>query len=135
MALPESSLMVPEIVSDEVLASSTKARVEGVLDDAPTVICFSGTGGRPGLNTPQRYTPSMVLSVNAPEVLVCPPVPKPEAELVVPEATGRQNIPAPETPVPAESTTVPVIVLPAVVREKASPDTVALVTLAATTCT
>src|SRR3989344_6729614 len=114
MALPESSFTVPVMVRAEVLASSTKARVVGVLAAAATVICLSGTGGSPCLNTLHRYTPSVTYTVNAPEVLVLEPEPKPFAVPVVEEATGRQNTPALDTPVPAESTTVPVIVLLAV---------------------
>src|SRR3989344_542874 len=123
MALPLSSLIVP-VIESEVEASRTNASEVGVLAAAPTVICFSGTGGMPGLNTPQRYTPSIVLRVNAPLVLVCPPVPKPPAvPPVVDVDTGRQNTPALETALPPESSTVPVMVLSAVESVKANPGT------------
>src|SRR3989338_9776865 len=63
--------------------------------------------------------------VKAPEVLVMPPVPKPEAVPVVEEATGRQKTPALEIPVPVESFTVPVMVLSVVARTKFWPVTLA----------
>src|SRR3989344_1441352 len=63
--------------------------------------------------------------VKAPLVLVMPPVPKPDAVPVVDVATGRQNTPALEIPVPVESFTVPVIVLSVVVRTKFWPVTLA----------
>ena len=77
-----------------------------------TVICWSGTFGIPGLNTPTRYVPGTTLRVNEPSVPDWPPVPNPTDEPpdVVLE-TGRAKTPAPLTPVPPESRTKPAMVL------------------------
>src|SRR3989338_937211 len=127
MALPPSSLTVPEIVRD-VPAPIENVSVVGVL--APlvgTVICWSGTLGIPPLNTPTRYVPGTTLRVNAPEVFVCPPVPKPTS---APEEleSGRANTPALDTALPFVSRTVPVMVLPSVESVKSLPVTDAVAT-------
>ena len=120
MALPESSFTVPEIVR-VVATSMMKARLVGTLaPEDGTEICFSGAGGMPDLNTPQRYTPGITFKVNAPEVLVIPPVPNP-AEIPVELSLGRQNTPALLIPVLLESTTVPVMVLLVAVKVKFLP--------------
>src|SRR3989338_8451953 len=125
MAFPLLSFTVPEIVRVEAVPSLKVSELGVFPPLVGTVICWSGTDGMPGLNTPTRYVPGMTLMEKAPEVLVCPPLPKPRSELAPPEVLeiGRAKTPAFETALPAESRTEPAMVFDAAVSVKSLPVT------------